>query len=100
MTYFFRPSTHVRQEHDSRVGDQTGMDLRFLFEDIETAGQDRSLVQRFHKSILVHNGASGRINYDDARLHLLEFLGADDVAGVFLSNQSQMPVVREQGDSR
>ncbi len=89
----------MRQEHDSRVGDQTGMDLRFLLVDIQTARQDCSLVERFHKSVLIHDGASGRIDDDDARLHLLEFLGADGVAGVFLSSLSDIPVVRERGDS-
>ena len=62
------------------------MDLRLLLEDVETGRVDLVVVESFDESCFINDGASGRVDNDNAVLHLGEFGFADYVVGVFLTS--------------
>lgn len=78
------PGTHVRNQKYPGVTNETRMNLRLLLEDIETGGVDLVVVESFDEGCFINDGASGRVDNDNAVLHLGEFGFADDVVGVFL----------------
>lgn len=62
------------------------MDLRLLLEDVETGGVNLVIVESFDESCFINDGASGRVDNNNAVLHIGEFGFADDVVGVFLAS--------------
>lgn len=71
-------------EQDIWIFDQTRVYLWFFFKYVEPNGPNLPTVQGFYESSFVEDGATGRINYDDAIFHLLELWFADDVTSGFL----------------
>jgi len=73
-------------KQDIRVTDETRVNLWLLLKDIKASGVHLAVVQGFDKSCFVHDGTSGRVDDNNAVLHLGEFRIADDVVGIFLAS--------------
>ena len=84
----------MRQQEDLLVAEQPGVDLRLVLVDVQADGGNGPVVEGGHEGGFVHDGATGGVDNDDARLHETELGGRDDVAGVGLGCVSVIPPVK------
>ena len=89
----YRERAHVWQEHYVTVSEEALVDLWFLFEHVEAGGEDFATVKRGDQGGFVHHGSAGRVDNDDAVLHLSEFGGGDDMSGLGLKAICQRALV-------
>ena len=80
----YRVRAHMWQEHHVTVSEEALGDLWFLFEHVETGGEDFTTAKHGDQGGFAHHGAAGRVGNDDAVLHLGEFDGGDDMSGLGL----------------
>lgn len=59
----------MRQQHNLLIAHKPWMDLWFFFVDIETAGRDFAGVEGGDEGGFVNDGATGRVDDDDAVFH-------------------------------
>ena len=79
LACFFAGTSQMGGEDDVFQGEQAGMDLGFIFVNIESSPTQVTALEGLHQRCLIDNRSPGRVDQDAAGFHLLEGFFADQV---------------------
>jgi hypothetical protein len=72
----------VRQQSETLVGEELGVDLWLVGEDIETGRRELAILERLEECLLVNDTSTGSVDKARSLLHLVELLAAEELVGL------------------